>query len=98
MTPAVVPLTAPEVRKMLLRLVWRRVARAERVLAWRNGGDDTCTGPGPATIANAGPGPQTIKYGCRTKTGNRILVRCLVEGGKPVVLTEGKLQQFEAIA
>jgi hypothetical protein len=29
-----VPLTVPEVRRLLLRLVWARLAPAERVLAW----------------------------------------------------------------
>jgi hypothetical protein len=30
----VIPLTAPEVRRLLLGLVWDRLKPAERVLAW----------------------------------------------------------------
>jgi len=29
-----IPLTVPEVRALLLRVVWDRLAAAERVLAW----------------------------------------------------------------
>ena len=32
--PRLIPLTVPEVRQLLLKLVWDRLSEAERMLAW----------------------------------------------------------------